>query len=78
VAGLLVYAAALIAEIVRPAILSVHKRQRAATLSLGLHPAHILSKIVLPRASRVMVPPMAGQYLNIIKSSSLGAAVAGS
>ena len=36
----------------------------------------MLSKIVLPQALRVMVPPMTSQYLNIIKSSSLGAAVA--
>jgi general L-amino acid transport system permease protein len=36
----------------------------------------VLSKIILPQALRVMVPPLTSQYLNIIKSSSLGAAVA--
>jgi general L-amino acid transport system permease protein len=75
-AGLSFYSAAFIAEIVRSAILSVHKGQREAALSLGLRPGQVLSKIILPQALRVMVPPMTSQYLNIIKSSSLGAAVA--
>jgi general L-amino acid transport system permease protein len=75
-AGLTIYAAAFIAEIVRAAILSVHKGQREAALSLGLKPRQVLSKVVLPQALRVMVPPMTSQYLNVIKSSSLGAAVA--
>jgi general L-amino acid transport system permease protein len=75
-AGLSIYAAAFIAEIVRAAILSVHKGQREAALSLGLRPRQVLSKVVLPQALRVMVPPTTSQYLNIIKSSSLGAAVA--
>jgi general L-amino acid transport system permease protein len=75
-AGLSIYATAFIAEIVRAAILSVHKGQREAALSLGLRPRLVLSKIILPQALRVMVPPTTSQYLNIIKSSSLGAAVA--
>ncbi len=75
-AGLSIYGAAFIAEIVRAAILSVHKGQREAALSLGLRPRQVLSKIILPQALRVMIPPTTSQYLNIIKSSSLGAAVA--
>jgi general L-amino acid transport system permease protein len=75
-AGLSIYSAAFIAEIVRAAILSVHKGQREAALSLGLRPRQVLAKIVLPQALRVMVPPLTSQYLNLIKSSSLGAAVA--
>lgn len=74
--GLSIYAAAFIAEIVRSSILAVHKGQREAALSLGLRPGQVLSKIILPQALRVMVPPLTSQYLNIIKSSSLGAAVA--
>lgn len=75
-AGLSIYGAAFIAEIVRAAILSVHKGQREAALSLGLKPRQVLTKIILPQALRVMIPPTTSQYLNIIKSSSLGAAVA--
>jgi general L-amino acid transport system permease protein len=32
--------------------------------------------IILPQAVRIMVPPLTSQYLNLIKSSSLGAAIA--
>ncbi|HEX3349898.1 MAG TPA: ABC transporter permease subunit [Acetobacteraceae bacterium] len=75
-AGLSIYASAFIAEIVRAAILSVHRGQREAALSLGLKPGQVMRKVVLPQALRVMVPPLTSQYLNLIKSSSLGAAVA--
>jgi general L-amino acid transport system permease protein len=75
-AGLTVYAAGFIAEIVRGALLAVPSEQRAAALSLGLRPFQILWMVVLPQALRIMVPPMTSQYLNIIKSSSLGEAIA--
>jgi general L-amino acid transport system permease protein len=75
-AGLSIYASAFIAEIVRSAIISVGKGQREAALSLGLRPNQVLAKVILPQALRVMVPPVTSQYLNIIKGSSLGAAVA--
>jgi general L-amino acid transport system permease protein len=75
-AGLSIYSSAFIAEIVRAAIISVDKGQREAALSLGLKPGQILRKVILPQALRVMVPPMTSQYLNLIKSSSLGAAIA--
>jgi general L-amino acid transport system permease protein len=75
-AGLSIYAAAFIAEIVRASILSVDKGQREAALSLGLRPRQAMSKVILPQALRVAVPPTTSQYLNIIKASSLGAAVA--
>jgi general L-amino acid transport system permease protein len=75
-AGLSIYGAAFIAEIVRSSIQSVSKGQREAALSLGLRPVQVLRKVILPQALRLMVPPMTSQYLNIIKGSSLGAAVA--
>jgi general L-amino acid transport system permease protein len=74
--GLTVYASAFIAEIVRASIQSVPKGQREAARSLGLRPGPELFLVVLPQALRVMVPPLTSQYLNIIKSSTLGAAVA--
>jgi len=75
-AGLSIYASGFIAEIVRAAILAVHKGQREAALSLGLKPGRVMVLIVLPQALRIMVPPLTSQYLNLIKSSSLGAAIA--
>jgi len=75
-AGLSIYATAFIAEIVRSSIEAVPKGQHEAARSLGLRPARVLFLIVLPQALRIMVPQMTSQYLNLIKSSTLGAAVA--
>jgi general L-amino acid transport system permease protein len=75
-AGLSIYATGFIAEIVRSSIQAVPKGQHEAARSLGLRPAHVLFLIVLPQALRIMVPQLTSQYLNLIKSSTLGAVVA--
>jgi general L-amino acid transport system permease protein len=75
-AGLTIYATAFIAEIVRSSIQAVSKGQHEAARSLGLRPAYVLFLIVLPQALRIMVPQLTSQYLNLIKSSTLGAVVA--
>jgi general L-amino acid transport system permease protein len=75
-AGLSIYSAAFIAEIVRSAIEAVPKGQHEAARALGLRKAPLLALIVLPQAIRIMVPQLTSQYLNLIKSSTLGAAVA--
>ena len=75
-AGLSIYSSAFIAEIVRSAIEAVPKGQHEAARSLGLPKAPVLLLIVLPQAVRIMVPQLTSQYLNLIKSSTLGAAVA--
>jgi general L-amino acid transport system permease protein len=75
-AGLSIYSSAFIAEIVRSAIEAVPKGQHEAARSMGLRAAPVLLLIVLPQAIRIMVPQLTSQYLNLIKSSTLGAAVA--
>jgi general L-amino acid transport system permease protein len=75
-AGLSLYSAAFIAEIVRGSVEGVAKGQREAAYSLGLKPWPTLRLVILPQALRVMIPQMTNQYLNLIKSSSLGAAIA--
>lgn len=75
-AGLSIYSAAFIAEIVRGSIEGVPRGQPEAAASLGLKPQPILWLVVMPQALRVMIPQLTSQYLNLIKSSSLGAAIA--
>ena len=75
VAALATYAAAFIAEIVRGGILAVPKGQLEAARALGLGPGQVLRLVVIPQALRVMVPPLTSQYLNVLKNSSLGAAI---
>jgi len=74
-AGLSVYTAAFIAEIVRAGILAVPRGQYEASSALGLTYAPQMRFVVLPQALRVIVPPLASQYLNLVKNSSLAVAI---
>ena len=69
--ALVVYTAAFIAEIVRSGILAVPKGQIEASRALGFSTAQTLWMIILPQAMRVIIPPLASQYLNLAKNSSL-------
>ena len=73
--GLSFYTAAFIAEIVRAGILAVPRGQVDAGAALGLRNSQLFRKIVFPQALRVIVPPLASQYLNLTKNSSLAVAI---
>jgi general L-amino acid transport system permease protein len=73
--ALALYIAAFIAEIVRSGIRSVPAAQLEAARAIGLRPWHRYSRIVLPQALRVMIPPATAQYVSLIKNSSLGVAI---
>jgi general L-amino acid transport system permease protein len=73
--GLSVYTAAFIAEIVRAGVLAIERGQWDAAHALGLTRGQALRHVVLPQALRVIVPPMASQYLNLTKNSSLAVAI---
>jgi general L-amino acid transport system permease protein len=73
--ALVTYTAAFIAEIVRAGILAVPRGQSEAAYSLGLRRGQTLRLVVVPQAMRVIVPPLTSQYLNLIKNSSLAAAI---
>jgi general L-amino acid transport system permease protein len=75
-AALTTYTAAFIAEIVRGGILAVPKGQIEAAGAVGLRKPQILRLVVIPQALRVIIPPMTSQYLNVLKNSSFGAAIA--
>lgn len=71
VAALSVFTGAYVAEIVRAGIEGVAKGQMEAARSLGLSHAQAMRHVVLPQALRRTLPPMAGQFINLIKDSSL-------
>ncbi|MET3896250.1 general L-amino acid transport system permease protein [Devosia sp. UYZn731] len=73
--GLSIYAASFIAETVRAGILAVSHGQTEAAQSLGLKDSDRLRLVVIPQAMRVIIPPLTSQYLNLLKNSSLGAAI---
>ncbi|HBP94714.1 MAG TPA: amino acid ABC transporter permease, partial [Pantoea agglomerans] len=43
--------------------------------SLGLPNPVTLRQVIIPQAMRVIIPPLTSQYLNIVKNSSLAAAI---
>jgi len=73
--GISIYTASFIAEIVRSGILAVNKGQTEASYALGLRPNPALRLVVIPQAMRVIIPPLASQYLNLTKNSSLAVAI---
>jgi general L-amino acid transport system permease protein len=75
-AGVGIYTAAFISENIRASIGAVGHSQREAARSLGLSAARTMRLVVLPQALRTLIPPMTSHYLNIIKSTTLGAAIA--
>ena len=74
--ALSMYHASFIAETVRSGIQAVSKGQKEAASALGLRSGLVMRLVVIPQALRVIIPPLASQYLNITKNSSLGIAIA--
>lgn len=73
--ALTIYTASFIAEIVRAGIQSVSHGQTEAANALGLRNAPTTRLVVIPQAMRVIIPPLASQYLNLTKNSSLAVAI---
>jgi polar amino acid transport system permease protein len=74
VAGTLVLAlfeSAFVAEIVRAGIQSVPKGQREGARSIGMNHFQEMWYVVLPQAIRNVLPPLANQFISLIKDSSI-------
>lgn len=71
VASLACFAGAYVSEIVRAGIQSIHRGQTEAARSLGMTYAQSMRYIILPQALRRILPPLAGQFISLIKDSSL-------
>lgn len=74
-AGLTLYYAAYIAEIVRGGILAVPQGQWDAARALGFTGGSLMRYVVVPQALRVITPPLTMEYVGLIKASSLGVLV---
>jgi polar amino acid transport system permease protein len=71
VASLAVFTGAYVTEIVRAGIQSIHHGQSEASRSLGMTYAQSMLHIILPQAMRRILPPLAGQFISLVKDSSL-------
>ena len=68
--------AAYMAEIVRAGIISVDPGQTEAAQALGMTRLQIMSRIVLPQAMRVIVPPTGNETISMLKTTSLVSVIA--
>ncbi|MGM0602091.1 MAG: amino acid ABC transporter permease [Bacillota bacterium] len=71
IVGLGVFSGAYVAEIVRGGIESIPKGQWEAAQSIGLSYRQQMRLIILPQALRAILPALAGQFIILIKDSSL-------
>lgn len=71
VSALAVFTGAYVAEIIRAGIEAVPRGQMEAARSLGMSVPQAMRHVVLPQAFKKTLPPLAGQFINLIKDSSL-------
>lgn len=71
VAALAVFEGAYITEIVRAGIQSIEAGQWEAASALGFNRRQTLRHVILPRAIRRILPPLAGQFISTIKDSAI-------
>ncbi|MEL5991560.1 amino acid ABC transporter permease [Microbacterium phosphatis] len=74
--GLSLHEAAYMAEIIRAGILSVDQGQRDAAAAMGFSRWRTFSRIVLPQAMRVIIPPSGSQVIALLKGTSLVSVIA--
>ncbi len=65
------FEAAYIAEIVRAGIQSIERGQWEASYALGLSWWQQMHRVILPQALQRILPPLAGEFINTIKNSSI-------
>lgn len=62
---------AYVAEVFRAGIESVHESQRAGARSLGLSQGQTLRYVVMPQATRRVIPPLMNDFLSLQKDVAL-------
>ncbi len=76
ISALAIFAGAYVAEIIRAGIQSIPKGQTEAARSLGMTATQNMIYIVLPQALKRVLPPLAGQFISLVKDSSLVSVIA--
>lgn len=62
---------AYVSEMIRTGILAVDKGQSEAALALGYSKPHLFVKIVLPQAARHFLPVFQGEFISLVKMTSV-------
>ncbi|WP_025209336.1 amino acid ABC transporter permease [Hippea sp. KM1] len=69
--ALAVFEGAYIAEIIRAGIQSIPRGQTEAAVALGMNYYQVMRYIIMPQAIKRVLPALAGQFISLIKDSSL-------
>ncbi|MDQ2739503.1 MAG: amino acid ABC transporter permease [Actinomycetota bacterium] len=64
--------AATIAEVIRAGIRSIPTGQREAGLALGMRPAQVMRKVLIPQGLQRVTPSLVSEAVSILKNTSLG------
>ena len=67
--------AAYMAETLRAGITSIDRGQWQAAAALGLRPVDRLRHVILPQALQRVLPPLANEFITLIKDTSLAAVI---
>jgi len=68
---LALFESAFVGEIVRAGIQSINKGQHEAAQSIGMTKFDQMRFIVMPQAMKKVLPPMANQFISLIKDSAI-------
>ncbi len=68
---LAMFEGAYITEMVRAGIQSIPRGQWEAARAVGLSRSNVLRDVILPQAIRRILPPLAGQFITLIKDSAI-------
>lgn len=76
VVALTIFESAMVSEVIRSGLNSVHKGQIEAGRSSGLSYMQTLWHIIMPQGLRRMVPPLVSQFISLLKDTSLAVVIA--
>ena len=76
VLSLSLFSGAYMAEIFRGGLAAIPQTQRDAARAIGLSQWQSMRLVILPQALRLVLPPIAGQLVSLIKDSSLLSVIA--
>jgi polar amino acid transport system permease protein len=73
--GLGINQGAYTSEVVRAGLMSVDTGQYEAAQAIGMGRMRALRRIILPQAMRVVIPPLANEFIGMVKSTSLASVI---
>lgn len=77
VTGLVLYNAAVLAEVVRAGVLALPRGQGDAAAAIGMRKSQIMTTVLLPQAVTAMLPAIVSQLVVIVKDTALGGPMIG-